>query len=102
LWNAFFRWKKLQDEDLSDMTEVVVSDMDLGLEEDTITTYWLSYDRFIGFLIYSQSVNNYSFTCTSLKSQNIGRTRSNLQYLLKYRKVLLDFFWVFLRVSFTF
>jgi len=31
------------------MTEVVVSDMDLGLEEDTITTYWLSYDRFIGF-----------------------------------------------------
>ncbi len=32
------------------MTEVVVSDMDLGLEEDTITTYWLSYDRFIGFL----------------------------------------------------
>jgi hypothetical protein len=41
------------------MTEVVVSDMDLGLEEDTITTYWLSYDRFIGFLIYSQTVNNY-------------------------------------------
>jgi hypothetical protein len=40
-----------QDEDLSDMTEVVVSDMDLGLEEDTITTYWLSYDRFLGFLI---------------------------------------------------
>jgi hypothetical protein len=52
LWNALFRWKKLQDEDLSDMTEVVVSDMDLGLEEDTITTYWLSYDRLIGFLIY--------------------------------------------------
>jgi hypothetical protein len=22
--------------------------MDLGLEEDTITTYWLSYARFIG------------------------------------------------------
>jgi hypothetical protein len=41
------------------MTEVVVSDMDLGLEEDTITTYWLSYDRFLGFLIYSQSVNNF-------------------------------------------
>jgi hypothetical protein len=36
------------------MTEVVVSDMDLGLEEDTITTYWLSYDRFLGFLICSQ------------------------------------------------
>jgi hypothetical protein len=31
------------------MTEVVVSDMNLGLEEDTITTYWISYDRFIGF-----------------------------------------------------
>jgi hypothetical protein len=29
------------------MTEVVVTDMDMGLDDDTITTYWLSYDRLV-------------------------------------------------------
>jgi hypothetical protein len=27
------------------MTEEVGSGIDMGLDEDTITTYWLSYDR---------------------------------------------------------
>jgi len=30
---------------LTDMTDVVVSGMHMGLDADTITTYWLSYDR---------------------------------------------------------
>jgi len=30
---------------LTDLTEIVVSGMHLGLDADTITTYWLSYDR---------------------------------------------------------
>ena len=34
-----------QDIDLTDSTDVVVSNIDLGLDENSIQTYWLSYDR---------------------------------------------------------
>jgi hypothetical protein len=57
-----------KDEDLSDMTEVVVSDMDLGLEEDTITTYWLSYDRFIGFPYLHPNRQQFLSSFTSLRT----------------------------------
>ena len=34
-----------QEKDMSDLTDVVISNMDLGLDDYTIQTYWLSYDR---------------------------------------------------------
>jgi hypothetical protein len=30
----------------SAMTDMVMIDIDMGLDEDIITTYWLSYDRY--------------------------------------------------------
>lgn len=72
-----------KDEDLSDMTEVVVSDIDMGLDEDTITTYWLSYDRDNLMVKYGKG---YAMTETTLLMCDFSEAADTAEKLAKRRK----------------
>jgi len=80
-------------EDLTDNTEVTLgSDRNLGLDPDTITTYWLSYDRDNMCLKYGKG---YAMEETTLLTCDFSEGADTVPKLAKKRKQYKEFFAIF-------
>jgi len=77
---------------LTDMTDVVVSGMHLGLDADTITTYWLSYDRDNMIIKYGKG---YAMEETTLLICDFSEGVTTAEKLAKKRKQWSVFFGIY-------
>jgi len=81
--NAWFTEKITSKEDKDMETDQVVSNMDLGLDPDTIQTYWLSYDRDNLTIKYGKG---YAMTETTLLICDLSEGATTKEQLTKKRK----------------
>ena len=89
-WFSMQREGKL--ENLTDMTDVVISDTHMGLDADTITTYWLSYDRDNMTIKYGKG---YAMEETTLLICNFSEGVTSSDKLAKKRKQWSVFFGIY-------
>jgi len=69
--------------DLTDNTELVMSNIDVGLEDNSIQTYWLSYDRDNMCLKYGKG---YAMTETTLLICDLGEGVNTAEKMARKRK----------------
>jgi len=77
---------------LTDQTDVVVSSTPLGLDPDTITTYWLSYDRDNMVIKYGKG---YAMEETTLLICDFAEGVTSAEKLAKKRKTWSLFFGIY-------
>merc|ERR1712123_75603 len=78
--------------DMTDMTDVVLSGTHMGLDADTITTYWLSYDRDNMTIKYGKG---YAMEETTLLVCNFSEGVTTAEKLAKKRKQWSVFFGIY-------
>jgi len=71
--------------DLTDQTDVVVSNIDMGLDDDTIQTYWLSYDRDNMMIKYGKG---YAMTETTLIMCDFAEGVNTAEKMAKKKKTV--------------
>ena len=78
--------------DMTDMTDVVLSGTHMGLDADTITTYWLSYDRDNMTIKYGKG---YAMEETTLLVCNFSEGIKSTEKLAKKRRQWSVFFGIY-------
>ena len=81
-----------EEEILTDLTDVVKTDTHMGLDADTITTYWLSYDRDNMTVKYGKG---YAMEETTLLICDFFEGATNADKLAKKRRQWSIFFGMF-------
>ena len=89
-WFSIQKEEKL--ENLTDLMDVVISDTHTGLDPDTITTYWLSYDRDNMTIKYGKG---YAMEETTLIVCNFSEGITDSEKMAKRRKQWSSFFGIY-------